>query len=111
MKEIDVGCFNAVAQECHEVAVTKGWWDQDRNDGELVALIHSEVSELLEGLRHGNPASDHIPEFCAGEEECADVIIRVLDMCEARGWNIGHALRAKIEFNRTRPIKHGGKRF
>jgi hypothetical protein len=76
MKSVDVACIDHLARECHEVSVTKGWWESERNDGELIALIHSEASEMLEGLRHGNPKSDHIPEFCAGEEESADIIIR-----------------------------------
>lgn len=95
----------------HENAKAKGWWETDRNDGELIALCHSELSEMLEGLRHGNSASEHIPTFTAAEEEAADVVIRLMDMCEARGWNLAGAILAKMEFNATRPHKHGGKAF
>lgn len=95
----------------HEIAKSKGWWDADRNDGELIALMHSELSEVLEGLRHGNPPSEHIPAFNAAEEELADVIIRILDMGEARGWRIPEAIFAKMEFNAQREHRHGGKKF
>ncbi len=103
--------FNAVAGMVHRTAVDKGWWDHPRNDGEIIALMHSELSEALEGLRHGNPASDHIPEFTAVEEELADVIVRIMDMGPGRGWRIAEALAAKLEFNANRPHKHGGKAF
>ena len=74
-------------------------------------MMHSELSEALEGIRHGNPKSDHVPEFSAAEEEYADVIIRILDHAFARGWKIPQAILAKIAFNSTRPHKHGGKAF
>jgi len=69
----------------------KGWLSIERRDAELIALIHSEVSECLEYLRHDNPVSDHVPEISGAEEELADVIIRIMD--------------------KTRPYKHGGKKF
>lgn len=100
-----------LAREIHEIAVSKGWWENERNDGEAVALMHAELSEALEGLRHGNPPSDHIPEFNATEEEFADTIIRILDLSWKRGWRVPEALMAKIEFNRKREWKHGGKKF
>lgn len=79
----------------------------DRNDGEMIALLHSEASELLEGLRHQNPPSDHIPSFSLAEEECADLVIRLMDMAYARRWRVAEALIAKILFNAGRPLKHG----
>ena len=95
----------------HELAVDKGWWTEPRNDGELIALIHSEASECLEALRHGNPPDDKLPEFSGAEVELADAVIRILDMAEARGWRVAEAIVAKHEFNRSREWKHGGKKF
>lgn len=103
--------FHELARSVHRMAVDKGWWDGDRNEGELIALMHAELSEALEGLRAGNPPSDHIPEFSAVEEEFADVIIRIMDHAAARGYRVGEALEAKLAFNATRPRKHGGKAF
>ena len=34
-------------KKCHSTAKLKGWWDDERNDGELLALMHSELSEAL----------------------------------------------------------------
>lgn len=84
---------------------------RNRNEGEMLALIHSETSEVLEGLRHGNPPDDKIPEFTGAEAELADVIIRVMDMAAARGWRVGEAIVAKMEMNKTRERMHGGKKF
>lgn len=93
----------------HLTAIEHGWWDTDRNTYEALALVHAEVSELVEGLRHGNPPSEHIPAFTAAEEEAADVFIRLLDLAAARGWRIGQAMVAKHAFNAGRPYRHGGK--
>lgn len=82
------------------------------NDGEKIALMHSELSEALEGLRHGNPTSDKLGEpFSQAEEELADCIIRIFDLAEHRSWDIAGAILAKIEVNRGRPYRHGGKKL
>jgi len=102
---------NEVAEYIHQIAIEKGWWENDRSDGELIALMHSELSEALEALREGNKQSEKIPLFSCVEEEFADCVIRILDACEKRKWNVSGAILAKIQYNRKRSYKHGNKVF
>lgn len=89
-------------KECHRIASEKGWWDKERNEGELIALMHSELSEALEAMRnHG--AKDAIAE------EMADCCIRIFDYCGAKDIDLEKALLNKIEYNKTRPYRHGKK--
>jgi NTP pyrophosphatase (non-canonical NTP hydrolase) len=96
----------------YQTAKEHGWYqDVTFNDGEKIALMHSELSEALDALRHGNPPDDHIPEFSGVEAELADVVIRAMDYCQHRGFRLGQAIIAKAAFNAGRPHKHGGKLF
>jgi len=103
--------FDDVSRAVHETAIVKGWWETQRNDAELICLMHSELSEAVEALRHGNPPDDKIPEFSGVEAELADTIIRIMDMARARGWRVAQAITAKMKYNTTRAYKHGGKKF
>jgi len=108
--EMFVSAFMGLAKEVNDTAKAKGWWDGERNEAEIICLMHSELSEALEALRHGNPPSDHI-SYSLLEEEMADVIIRIMDYAFAKKLLVPEALIAKLAFNRKREFKHGGKKF
>ena len=99
--------FQLMSKYVHANARAHGWWEEQREDGTLIALIMSEAAEALEALRKGNKPDEHCPQFSGAEVELADVVIRIMDMAEARGWNVAGAIVAKHEFNKTRPYKHG----
>lgn len=75
---------------------------------EKIALIHSEVSEALEGVRKPKP-DDHCPEFTSEEVEMADALIRILDYAGGFDLRLAEAFEAKLAYNATRPFKHGKK--
>jgi NTP pyrophosphatase (non-canonical NTP hydrolase) len=100
--------FAEMSSRIHDDNCKKGFWSEEgRNDGEVIALMHSELSEALEALRHGNPASDKIPSYSNLEEELADTVIRIMDYAAAHDLRIAEAVLAKLDYNRSRPPKHG----
>lgn len=103
--------FDMIQLEAHKTAKSKGWWDDDKGEGVGIANMHGELSEAWEWIRKGNPKSDDIPEFSGVEEEFADVIIRIMDTSEKRGYDVSGAIIAKMKFNETRSHRHGGKKF
>lgn len=103
--------FKTLAAVQGQVNQFHGFRDEPLEFGRAVALMHSELSEALEGDRHHNPPSDHIPEFSAVEEEFADVVLRVMETSERMGLRTAEAVVAKLRFNRDRPKKHGGKKY
>lgn len=113
--------FDRMIEEVYRLNVSKGWFEQERTVGDMVALAHAEISEVLEAYRDhefadatkGNPpgfeAATPKPEGVGAE--MADVLIRLLDM--AKRWDIDLIAEydRKMKFNWTRPYRHGRKRL
>jgi len=116
--------MNIAMHLCHGLAKEAGWWTNletgeplERNKGEMFCLMHSEISEAMEGARK-NLMDDHLTYRSMEEVELADTIIRILDYCEAHKLDIGGALVEKLVYN-TQRADHkienrkeaGGKQF
>lgn len=119
---------NYVVTKCHESAKKGGWWTDlktgepiNPNDagvfGLKIALVHSELSEALEGQRK-NLMDDHLKHRKAVEVELADAVIRIFDLAGAMKLDLGGALAEKLEYNSQRAdhkpenrAKDNGKSF
>lgn len=99
----------ALGREIIEINTANGWnvlkpeqWSDTYKVPAVLALIHSEASEALEAFRKNDPMN-----FA---EELADVLIRVLDCAQGLGIDIDAEVGRKLEKNRSRSYRHGGKR-
>lgn len=98
--------LNDMADRCHSAALD--WWrdpvtaePRDRPFTEIVALMHSELSEALEADRKSLP-DVHLPHRSGVEVELADLLIRVFDYAGAAGLDLDGAVREKLAYNATR---------
>ena len=109
--------INNLVDLCYNDAKTAGWHDNPREDGTMIALIHSEISEALEGERK-SLMDDHLTHRRMAEVEMADALIRICDYCGMKNYDLGGAVMEKLAYNRTRldhkretRSQEGGKKF
>ena len=126
--------INKLAQEIHEGNKARGFYEGEKNIGEMLCLVHSEISEALEADRKGKyfKQSPNIDDFSSDnefndvgerywkiefessikdtfEDEIADAIIRLLDLAAFKSIDIEAHIKAKMRYNSLRPYKHGKK--
>jgi len=101
--------LNELSKAIHKNAIDHGFYESgERAFAEIIALCHSELSEALEEHRAGQPMeyiSCGKPEGVA--VEMADCIIRILDWVGYADIDIDGIIARKMQFNSTRPYKHG----
>lgn len=108
----------------HTTARMSGWYTDPetggsikRNFGEVVALMHSELSEALEADRKGRTSDEHLPHLDPRAVEFADCVIRIFDTAAALGLDVPRAIIEKNRYNMTRNDhklanrRAGGKRY
>lgn len=116
--------LNKIVETCYNASFEAGQHTDletgkllNRNKGEMLCLIHSEISEAMEGERKGL-MDDHLPNRPMAEVELADALIRICDYAGRFGYDLGGAVSEKLEYNRNRAdhkienrLQENGKKF
>lgn len=105
---------------CHSASKKSGWWDAPVTNETVpskLCLVHSEVSEAMEGHRK-DLMDDHLPHRKMFEVELADAVIRILDLAGFTGCDLAGAIKEKMAYNAKRAdhkpenrAQQGGKKF
>ena len=101
---------NNLVWACHKLSRDSGWWTDPETGTDIdpnptfptkLCLIHSEISEAMEGHRKGLK-DDHLPHRDMAEVELADAVIRICDLAGAMGYDLGGAVTEKLAYNQQR---------
>ena len=111
--------LNQSAHIIYQNNKAKGFWDKERNVGELLMLVTSELGEAMEAHRKNRftpdffTGSNHTPKAFEDnvkdtfEDEIADAVIRLLDLSAGLGIDLERHIRSKVEYNQSRQRLHG----
>jgi hypothetical protein len=111
--------IDEAAQRINQTAHDKGWYNHPdtnepitRNFGEVVALMHSELSEALEAWRENLPAvfADGYGKPEGWAVELVDCVIRIFDTLHENKIDIADTMAMKMAYNDKRAYRHGGKK-
>ena len=101
---------HALQSECHKAARMAGWWIDKTGTpvqnnpmafSNKLCLIHSEISEAMEGDRK-SLKDDKLPHRDMREVELADAVIRIFDLAGAYDMDLGGAIAEKMAYNSVR---------
>lgn len=98
--------LNDYRDDAHEASCKGGWWDEASRSNPMVVpaklcLIHSEISEAMEGHRKGLN-DDHLPHRLMVEVELADTLLRIFDIAGFLGLDLEGAYQEKKAYNARR---------
>ena len=113
----ELSTLRTIIHNIHAQNRNAGWWDKPREVGTMLCMVHSEVSEAMEGARKGIN-DDHLTHRPMLEVELADAVIRIFDMAGGLNLDVAGAISEKLAYNANRADhkrenreKDGGKRF
>ena len=102
--------ISALCTRAYENSKKHGFWEQKKNFSEVIALMHTELSEAYEEYRNKKWYNETYYEEngkpCGIPSELADVVIRVFDFCGGMDIDLEKIILEKMEYNETRPYKH-----
>ncbi len=103
--------INDLVNRAHRNSVNHGFWEENKNFGEVIALMHTELSEAYEEYRNHKSLNETYYEEdgkpCGIPSELADVIIRIFDFAGGANIDLEKIILEKMEYNEKRPYKHG----
>lgn len=122
--------INETVNAVHAMAKEKGWWDEPNPAFKIHTQVREEIDEATDEVRRGYPPlykrafgetkwyavqpHDRTEWMCMEDEkpegeavELVDAVLRIMDYFGHKGWNMEHIIEIKMQYNSTRPYRHG----